>query len=113
VPPHSPSTQQIIADIETNCYVVVEHPEWDDEPIIGRVLSYNQTNIEVRWYDGKYKRRWKPSRERKEGQYVPWIDNIHPDYVLLKFTITAASDNSPEFKLEQHLIDQIKLLYKH
>jgi hypothetical protein len=111
--PHSPSTQQIIADIETNCYVVVEHPEWDDEPIIGRVLSYNQTNIEVRWYDGKYKRRWKPSRERKEGQYVPWIDNIHPDYVLLKFTITAASDNSPEFKLEQHLIDQIKLLYKH
>ena len=70
-----------------NTFVVVRHPEWKDEPVIGRVLSVSGDDIEVRWYDGKYSRKWKPSRERKDGEYIPWIDVISKKYIILNFRV--------------------------
>ena len=48
--------------------------------------SKDDKNISVRWYDGRYTR-WKPSRERKDGAYVPWIDSISGSQVIVNFTV--------------------------
>ena len=88
----------------------MKHDNWTDEPIIGRVLETKQKTddvIQVRWYDGKYTRRWKPSRERKSGEYVPWIDNVSGKQVLLNFKITTIE----EFKLDDKIIQILKTKY--
>ena len=69
--------------------------EWTDESVIGQVLvagGKDDSHIQVRWYDGIYFRKRKPSRQRLSGDYVPCIDTIHGGQVLLNFTIPTIEE---------------------
>ena len=93
-------------------FVAIRHDEWTDEPVIYRVLvagAKDDSNIEVRWYDGTYCRKWKPSRQRPNGDYVPWIDRIHGGQVVLNFTVPTIE----EFRLPQDIVTLMKLLYRN
>ena len=63
--------------------------------------------IQVRWYDGTYCRKWKPSRQRLNGDYVPWIDTIDGGQVLLNFIVPIIE----EFRLPQDIVTLMKSLY--
>ena len=91
-------------------FIAVTHDEWTDEPIIGRVLTTGERkcDIEIRWYDGTYRRKWRASRERKNGQYIPWVSHVKGSQVLLNFTMEVIE----EFRLEQHIVDELKAAYK-
>ena len=85
-------------------HILGHYPQ--SEPVIGRITEVNEEKIEVRWYDGTYKRKWKPSRQRINGEYIPWIDYVQKSQILLNFT--AALE---EFYLESHIVDKLKQLY--
>ena len=65
-------------------HILGHYPQ--SEPVIGRITEVNEEKIEVRWYDGTYKRKWKPSRQRINGEYIPWKDHVQKIQILLNFT---------------------------
>ena len=98
--------QGICTDLKEGIYSCYSE-EWSDEPIIGRIIGQSAADsIQVRWYHGTYKRKWKASLQRHNGEYVPWVDNIGKTKVLLNLTAPVE-----EFCLEKHVIEKLKELY--
>ena len=93
---------------EEGIYVAVLHNDWSDEPVIGRIIGQSIKELEVRWYDGTYHRKWKPSRKRHNGEYIPWIDTVLKSSILLQFKVLASAE---EFKLQRNIVDILKVKY--
>ena len=97
-------------NFKEDSFVPIRHNEWTDEPVIGPVLvagGKGNSHIQVRWYDGTCCRKWKASKQRLYGDYVPWIDTIYGGQVLLYFTVPTIE----QFRLLQDIVTLMKSLY--
>ena len=85
--------------------VAVECEGNESIPAIARILSIQESDIEVAWLKGTYASAWKPWKLRQGRQMVDWVDTIpQTSIIIYGFTLTNTGRlrQSTKKHLKQH-----------
>ena len=77
-------------------------------PLIARVLSSSDNELEIVWLEGTYSGAWKVAKKKDGRRVVDWIDTVPKEAVILfDFELTKTN------KLRKATVQHLKAAYSH
>ena len=79
--------------LEVDKFVAVYLSNWDKVPVIGKVLSIGEEDLQIHYWKGTYKGSWEPQNVPR--RQMPWTDVLPKDCCIL-----GGFDLSDDMKLQ-------------